>query len=852
MNGIQLFSVSPAIPAQLAFLEKLSRNMWWSWNHDAIELFRRIDPKAWKESGHNPIDFLSRVPQKTLEALAEDDGFLSHQEQVMERFDLEVVKHKNGSPRRPQSDCIAYFSLEYGIHESVRFYAGGLGCLAGDFLKEASDMDLPLVAVGLLYLQGYFQQCLNNDGWQQETYLENDLHQLPISEVFDAQNKKIRVKLPLPEGALLAAVWRLDVGRIPLYLLDTNIPENPPDMRRITLRLYEADRLLRIRQELLLGIGGFRALIAAGFNPSVCHMNEGHAAFLGLERVSHAMKTLSLDRKTAMEIVPRTGVFTTHTPVPAGNETFSVDLVKQHLKPLEKELGIEADTAVSWGQSPVNHDNHHELSMTVLGLRMADHSNGVSRLHGRVARRMWAHLWPERPADEIPICHITNGVHISSWLSSDMILLFDKYLGPEWRDNPAENGVLSRVLNIPDDELWHAHQLGRARMIRRARELGEQQLTNRNAPRADVAKIKSIFHYDVLTLVFARRFASYKRAALLLQDQARFEALLSDKEHPIQVVFAGKSHPADNIGKDIIRQIVHFSRKPSIRHRIMFVENYDILTARYFAQGADVWLNTPRRPQEASGTSGMKAAVNGCLHLSVLDGWWDEGYDESRGWSIGNGEEYDNQEYNDMIEAQALYNLLEDEIVPCFYERPDGDVPCEWTQKMKASISMALADFTSHRMLTQYDDMFYKKARRAYDELTPNKAEKARKLVAQHDRLDALWQEVKIASPEADKDVSLLHVGDKFNVRVRVHLGQLTPEEANVEVYYGQVSSDNKITRSFSEPMSLAESRSDGWHVYRHEIVCRTSGRCGFTARVTPRGDEWRSVMPGFITWPSV
>lgn len=850
MNNIQLFSISPAIPTELKFLETLSRNLWWCWNHDAIELFRRINPQLWQESGHNPIDFLNRIPQKELEALAEDDSFLSHQEQVMERFDTEVLKSREGKTASPPINCIAYFSLEYGIHESIRLYAGGLGCLAGDFLKTASDMNLPLVAVGLLYRQGYFQQYLNNDGWQQETYQENEIHRLPLKRACDTKNTQVLITLKLPEGTLLAIVWRLDVGRVPLYLLDTNIPENPPDFRRITARIYEDDRQLRLRQELLLGLGGFRALIALAHDPCVCHINEGHAAFLCLARIAHLIKTQGLDLKTALEILPRTGVFTTHTPVPAGNEAFPVALVKPHLAALEKDLGLDADEAISWGQAP-NGNNHHELSMTILGLRMAEYSNGVSKLHGKVERRMWAHLWPGRPEDEIPIRHITNGVHVSSWLSSDNILLFDKYLGPEWRDNPSDKGVLSRVSQIPDDELWRAHELGRARLIRMAREMGEQQFNVRNAPRADVAKIKSVFHYDVLTIVFARRFAAYKRATLLLKDPQRFEALLTNKDHPIQIVFAGKAHPADNIGKDLIRQIVHFARKADVRQRIMFLENYDIRMARYLVQGADIWLNTPRRPQEASGTSGMKAAVNGGLHLSVLDGWWDEGYAPDCGWAIGHGEEYDNLEYNDTVETQALYNLLEDEIIPCFYDHPDGDIPGAWTKMMKASIRMALSYFASHRMLAEYNNLSYKRAAEEYANLLANNAKKARALVDRHERLDALWSNVKIALPEADKDVSMLHVGDKFNVTTHVQLGDLKPDEVAVEVYYGPVNSENRITESFSEQMIMAEDKTSGQYVYQQHIVCKTTGRYGFTTRVTPRGSDWKSVIPGFITWSS-
>lgn len=850
MHNIKLFSVAPSIPPKIAFLETLARNLWWCWNFDAIEIFRRIQPQLWKETGSNPLEFLNRLPQKKLEDLAAEEGFVSHLAQVKERFDEDMKVGRNG---KSNGRGVAYFSLEYGIHESIRLYSGGLGGLAGDHLKAASDLGTPLVAVGIMYRLGYFQQYLNNDGWQQENYLENEVHLLPLKRAVDKQGNQVQISIPLPGAELKAIVWQLDVGRVPLYLLDANIPDNPAELRKITWELYGGDRQNRLRQELLLGIGGFRALLALGYEPAVCHMNEGHAAFVALAQISHLMKTKGWDLDTAMEVVPRTNVFTTHTPVPAGNECFSTDLIRPHLEALRQDLGIDPNLVIAWGQpspaQPNGHPQSQELSMTILGLRMAQYTNGVSRLHGVVARHMWKHLWPGMNEDEVPIGYITNGVHVPSWLSRELAQLFDRYLGSEWRRNPSDPSVMSHVLDIPDEELWRAHELGRSRMIRTARELAERQLASRNATRAELTQSKSILDYDVLTIGFARRFATYKRAVLLLHDPKRFEALLTSENRPIQLVFAGKAHPADDAGKDFIRQLVHFARKPEIRRHIVFLENYDIHMARYMVQGTDVWMNTPRRPLEASGTSGMKSAVNGGLHMSVLDGWWVEGYSQDCGWSIGQGEEYDDPTYQDAVESQALYNILENEVIPTFYDRPSRDVPDRWIKMMKASIRMALGYFSSIRMVKEYTQLSYQPAMENCEKLSARNAEAGRKLVAQRHRLQGLWDRVQVSLPQTDLDLPVMHVGDRFTVTSTVHLDDLKPSEVDVQVYYGPVNSENQITESNVDPMTLDKDLGGGNYLYRQEIVCRSTGRYGFTARATPHGDEWKGTIPGFVTW---
>jgi len=844
MKNIQLFTVCPAIPEKLRFLETLSRNLWWCWDDAACDLFRRIDSHEWKAVDFNPIKLLSNVPQKRLEALAEDEAFLSHLEKVQGRFQENCIRKRVDISKQ----TVAYFSLEFGIHETVRIYSGGLGGLAGDHLKSASDMAVPLAAVGLMYRQGYFRQFLNEDGMQQESYPENEVHHMPMEKVLTESGEELAVTVNLPEGPLLAKVWKLSVGRIPLYLLDTNTPENPHEFRNITAQLYGGDQRNRIRQELLLGIGGFRALLAMGFEPAVCHINEGHAAFLCIARLEYLMKNKGLTFEQALEVVPRCSVFTTHTPVPAGNEYFPLDLLRPHLESALRESGLNINEIIALTQPP-GAQMLHEASMTVLGLRMAKYANGVSKLHGEVARSMWAHLWRERALDEIPIGHITNGVHVPTWLSAQNMELFDRYIGPGWRSDPGAKATLDAISQIPDEELWRAHEVGRSRLIRAARAHAEKQYLARNATRHEVATAKSILDNDALTIGFARRFATYKRGTLLLNNLERFEAMLSNEDRPVQFLFAGKAHPADMHGKELIRRLVHFARGSKVRRHIVFLENYNMGVARRLVQGVDVWLNTPRRPMEASGTSGMKAAVNGSLNASTLDGWWCEGYSPDCGWAIGNGEVYEDPNYQDAVEAQALYNLLENEIIPLFYNRPDGDLPHQWVAMMKNSIRMGLGMFTSHRMVSEYNNRYYKEAAASYKELLKDGAAKADSLVRQHHRLQGTWNAVRIAQPRCDTGLGKLHVGDTFTISTDVYLGDLRPDEVDVEVFYGEVNSENRIMDGKVEVITGGTPSGDGNYRYSHKLVCRKTGRYAFTTRVTPTGSEWDHVMPGFTTW---
>ncbi|MBQ4106952.1 MAG: alpha-glucan family phosphorylase [Lentisphaeria bacterium] len=837
--NLKLFNVAPSIPEELKFLETLSYNMWWCWHPLAIELFLRIDPNLWRRVEGNSRRFMNMIPQERLEELAHDRSYLQTLRAVQEEFERDVPEDPGFAARR-----MAYFSMEFGIHESIRIFSGGLGILSGDHLKAASDLRLPLVSVGLLYRQGYFRQVLDRNGWQIERYPANEINHMPLIRARDARGRSITISIPLMDKTLYAAVWLLWVGTIPLVLLDTEIAENPPEFREITWRLYGGDKTMRIRQELLLGYGGYKALIALGCRPEVCHMNEGHAAFMPLARLEELVRN-GIDAETALEIVWRTNVFTTHTPVPAGNEVFEIGLARPYLEPIARAIGIDVDRIIRWGVPIGEREHAKEMSMTVLGLRMANYSNGVSRLHGEVARAMWKNLWPQRSVAEIPITHITNGVHISSWVAPRMRELFDRYLGANWALGADAAQLCQSVSNIPDEELWMAHELCRQSVIRYAR-----KTISSNPSLAGHCAGKTLLDPDALTIGFARRFATYKRGALLLRDPARLLALLTNKARPVQFVFAGKAHPADDAGKKLIQNLVLFAREHGVQDRLLFLEDYDIALARKLVQGVDVWLNNPRRPQEASGTSGMKAAVNGVINCSILDGWWAEAYTPECGWAIRGNENYTNDDDADNFEAQSLFTVLEDEIIPCFYERGAGDLPTRWIQIMKGSIVMSLGNFSSARMVQEYEDMFYEPAAAAFRELTRDNNALAVQLVEKKRRLVNHFNELRINNPTASARLENIHIGDTIVLSTEVDFGGLSPDELDVEVYYGTVDVHNEILEGHVQLMQQVRQIEGNRYQYSCRLECRASGRFGLTTRITPKGNDWDNSIPGFICWP--
>jgi starch phosphorylase len=848
MHSIRTFQVFPKIPPSLEFLETLAFNMWWCWKKDAIELFRRIEPKLWQESGHNPWLLFSRLPQTRLNELAENESFLAHLDRVKESYRHRVLTPANAhnSPFK-ENETIAYLSMEFGIHESIPLFAGGLGILAGDHLKSSSNMAIPLTGIGLLYRQGYFRQYLDTEGMQQEEYPNTDYYHLPIERAVDRQGNDLRVTVEGPQGDIHADVWKIQVGCVSLYLLDANIQENPSNIRNVTDRLYSGDPSTRLSQEILLGVGGLRALKAMGLYPKVCHMNEGHSAFCSLERLAQIIERYDVDLKTAMEIVPRTMVFTTHTPVPAGHDEFSPDLVRPVLSKLKERLGTTEDRILSWGRTE-GEGLYAPLSMFVLGMHMSQHCNGVSKLHGRTARKMWSHIWPNISEEEVPISHVTNGIHVSSFISLEFAQLFDRYLGPDWYMSSRKPENIDRIDQIYDEELWRAHDLNRSRLIRTCRHQLVKQYARRNAPQAVIEEAGSVLNDNALTIGFARRFASYKRAYLFMKDPDRLLKIINSPTHPVQFIFAGKAHPRDQEGKDLIKHLIQFARKPEVRNRIVFLEDYDLHLARHIYQGVDVWLNTPRRPFEACGTSGMKAAVNGAINLSILDGWWCEGFSSETGYAIGQGEEFQDWDYQDDIESQALYNILENDVIPCFYDRKQSGLSACWMRMMKASMKMAMENFCSMRMVADYQERYYFPAARRMDELVANNAEEARKIASQVQRLRSFWGQIGIEPPVREKR-GHFRVGERFRVSTLVHLGELRPDEVDVELYYGPMESFNQMHEGKSVTMTVEEDQGDGRFLYGCQVDCQQAGRFGFTARVTPHGDGRMKTTPNLITW---
>ena len=841
----------PALPNELSRLEELAYNLWWTWNQDAIELFARIDRGLWAATQHNPIRLLGSVSQERLGSLATDDSFRGHLDRVLERFDEYMAGGRTFYERQSGQGLVGgvgYFSFEFGLSECLPIYSGGMGILAGDHIKSASDLNIPFMGVSLLYQEGYFRQYLNSDGWQLERYLDNDFHRMPVRLERDANGEPLRISVDYPGRKCWAQVWRIDVGRAPLFLLDANLPENAPQDRQVTTRLYQGDLDMRVRQEILLGVGGVRALAALGREPAVCHMNEGHAAFLAIERIRRLMAADKLSFHEARLIAAAGNVFTTHTPVPAGIDIFGIDLIDQYFGPIYGELGVSREEFLGLGrQNPFN--GAEPFSMAVLAIRLAEHVNGVSKLHGKVSRAMFQGVWPEVPVDEVPIGSITNGVHVGFWSAgSEMESLYDRYLGPEWHDDPSDAEMWQGIYQAPAEEIWRAHERGRERLVSYARERLRRQAEQRGAPVSEIAQASEMLNPDVLTIGFARRFATYKRALLLFRDAERLTRILSDRARPVQFIIAGKAHPQDLAGRETIRKLIHEARRPELNNRIVFVEDYDIDVAKQLVQGVDVWLNNPRRPHEASGTSGMKVALNGGLNASILDGWWDEAYTPELGWAIGSGEEYTDEEYQDAVESAQLYDLLEKEIIPLFYDRGHDGLPRGWIARMKTSIANNAPQFSTHRMVQEYFTSAYAPAGERYARLRADAGQLARELAAWKRRVVDSWRDVKVLDVTSNGTNDIV-VGSKLDVRAKVALGSLKPEDLRVELFAGEVDPSGSIVDGRAVSMS-PNGGQEGATEFAGELVLQGSGKRGFTVRVVPTHPGLAPLPePGLIRW---
>jgi glycogen phosphorylase len=683
----------------------LAKNLWWSWHPEVVNLFRDLDPVKWRKVDHNPIMLLAEMTPEQLAERAAEMVLYTRINQAHRRLKEYLSNTRTTWGARETgvlgSKQVAYFSAEFGLHESVPIYSGGLGVLSGDHIKSASSLAVPLVAVGLFYDQGYFKQQLDGSGYQQEEYQDTRVENLPMEPAIGLDGKQVTVSLETRDGGLMAKVWLMNVGRVPLYLLDCDTEGNSPQDRELTSRLYGGDVRTRIRQELVLGVGGVKALRALGIKPGVYHLNEGHSAFVPLEVIRERMADDGLTFDEALREVAHRTVFTTHTPVPAGHDRFDDRLVEEHLGPLRDRLGISPAQLMGLGR--VEPQNEHEpFCMTVIGLKLSRRANAVSSLHGHVSRRMWAHLWPWRVEEEIPIGHITNGVHIPSWLAYPMHLLYDRVLRSDWQEWMGDTKVWQSLYNVDPGELWETHSDLKNRLLDFVRRRVGRQCRRRNEPDDAISASRSVLDPNALTIGFARRFATYKRADLFFRVMDGLAELVNTPQRPIQFIFAGKAHPADEPGKHLIKKIENLRHDPRFAGRLVFVEDYDINVARHLVQGVDVWLNTPRRPKEASGTSGMKAVLNGGLNLSILDGWWAEAYNGKNGFAIGDGRQHVDDEITDTRDAQNLIRVLRDEVTPLFYERDADGLPQQWISMMVESIATLAPRFSAHRMVSDY------------------------------------------------------------------------------------------------------------------------------------------------------
>lgn len=836
MKPLRTYFVEPNLPERLKILKELALNARWAWHAATRELFRRIDADLWQASGENPVRMLGQVDASRFLILEQDESFLYHLRQVEESY-REYMKGDNTWFRKTHPDVdenmVAYFSAEFGITDCIQIFSGGLGILAGDHLKSASDMGIPMVGVGLLYQEGYFHQYLNQEGWQQETYPVNDFHTMPMHRVRDAKGEQMAIDVPFPGRTVWAYLWEVQVGRVPLYLLDTNHPDNTPADRRITGQLYGGDHEMRIQQEIVLGMGGVRMLRKLGIEPPILHTNEGHAAFLTLERIRQLMKGNGMSFGDAREACVSSVLFTTHTPVPAGIDVFPRQMVEHYFAPYCQDIGISMEELLHIGR--MNGENGDGFNMAVLAVRLSYGTNAVSKLHRDTTRKMWKDLWPGVPISETPIGSVTNGIHIPSWISNELGSLLDRYLGPKWREDPRDRLLWERVEQIPSEELWQTHERRRERLVAFCRNRGREQAARLGASPSRLQAALEVLDPESLTIGFARRFAPYKRAALLFHDIDRLTKILSDKGRPVQIIFAGKAHPRDHFGKEIIRTIVANSRRPELARRIVFLENYDMRIARYLVQGVDVWLNTPRRPKEASGTSGMKAVANGALHFSTKDGWWAEVEPDGLGWTIGAGEEYaeDQYDYQDEVEARSLYDILENEVVPSFYHRGKDDLPRQWLSLMKKSLKTLPPVFNTNRMVRQYAERYYLPAVVHYDQLSQEDFSGLKSLAAWKQNVMQNWSPIHLVKIEADIGSDVL-VGATEAVRAWVNLGPLRAEDVTVEVVYGRIASDFQIEEAGAVPMAF-DAMDGSATIFKGVVPCIRSGKYGFALRVLPR-----------------
>ncbi|HEX3681991.1 MAG TPA: alpha-glucan family phosphorylase [Bryobacteraceae bacterium] len=827
IQPLKEFLVRPALPASLHRLSEIGYNLLWSWDHTIRSLFRRLDPALWKECNHNPIQLLGRIPQEKLDRAASDPRFLLLYKRACERHD----SYLHTAPPSEDTPQIAYFSMEYGLLDCMQIYSGGLGLLSGDHLKAASDHDFALTGVGLLYQRGYLQQHLNPDGWQQERTPLNDFYTLPVRPCLDEKGEQIEVSVTLPTGEVFVNVWHIDVGRVKLYLLDTNTPKNrSAENREITDQLYGGDIHKRIRQEIVLGIGGLRALKKLGIKPTVHHMNEGHSAFLAIERVRVLMQEHGLAFDQALEATRLSNVFTSHTSVPAGIDLFDSSLVYDYFRYYCEQAHFPFEYLLALGRKNLQ-DPSERFSMAVLALKTSAFRNAVSVLHRAVSQEMFQDLWPRLPVTEVPITSVTNGVHSPTWINGDLAALYDQYLQPDWRERLEDAKMWELVQEIPNQELWEMHRKRKRRMVAFVRERAVNAAVQRKASAAEVRRLQEVLEPEVFTIGFARRFATYKRATLLFRDVARLKRILNSTKTPVQIVIAGKAHPKDHPGKTLIREIVNLSRDPEVSKRLIFVEDYGIQVAREIVQGVDLWLNNPRRGEEACGTSGMKASMNGVLNFSVLDGWFDEALELSGGWAIGDRIPY--SEDQDEIHATAIYSTLENEIVPLFYQQSEQEnIPVEWVRRMKKCMANITPRFSCGRMVAEYMSELYQPAHNLWRSVSNDNFDAARQKSVWDARMNENWHLIRfldLGEGPGDHVMS----GSAVPLRATVDLAGLKKSEVRVEAVIGQIGVNGELQGTYALPLVPIEERGTAV-VFANEFTVQQTGRVGYSVRISP------------------
>lgn len=829
-------TVNPQLPKSIEKLGEISENLWWSWNTEFLKIFKEIDIDLWEQCNKNPVKFLRLVDQEKLERASTDPEILRNYRVNVDNFESYMKSRTTWfSKQYPENkdDVIAYFSAEYGLDETLPIYAGGLGILSADHLKSASDLGIPIVAIGLLYKNGYFNQKINRNGEQVSEYYNVEMDNLPIKPLKDENGEDVIVNIKLQKDKLYIKVWKICVGRVNLYLLDTDIPENKEEYRGITLKLYGGDQEMRIRQEMVLGIGGVKVLQELGINPKVYHMNEGHSSFLVLEAIKQTIKQKQVSFDIAKDIVTAKTVFTTHTPVPAGNDIFPIELVEKYFDGYWKDLGITKEQFLELGMKPRD-EIKNSFNMGILALKIAGKKNGVSRLHESVSRELFSDVWPDIAPQESPITYVTNGVHTCSWLAPNLKELYNKYLEPYWQDRIYSDETWKKIDKIPDEELWEAHKQRKVKLLKLVRDNVTSRLKNNGVHYETIREIVSGLNPDALTIGFARRFATYKRATLIFKDLERITQILNDTNRPVQIIFAGKAHPADKEGQDLIKYIHEISLMPQFKGKIFLLENYNINVARHLVSGVDVWLNNPRRPMEASGTSGEKASVNGIVNFSILDGWWAEGYNTKNGWSIGTNQEYYSYEEQDLADSESIYRTLEDKIIPAYYNKNEKSISETWIRLMKNSIMSTGGKYSTARMLVDYTEKLYMPLLN----LT-NKYFSSLENVTEYNRIKqelyANWNDIKITQ-ENNADNITVDAGNKIKVSCKVELPNIDKDYIQTECYYGKILENGIVEDINIMPMDLVEENNETkTYTYETKIEMKTGGNYGYTFRVMPK-----------------